>query len=466
MNIEDFPQARIDDMAMIENELKSLGFHFLADIAREECVTHKDKNTAPIRIMLSSCKQVTAHFSSYKLSGFFGVIVAIFTRKRSSRIIEFSTRTVNDYEIITTMGEIDVKSVNMPNTNREYVAEGNSISNMYSWHQRRVTERSNLFPSDQVKEENSKEDLFAMIMKDTDLLRSAYAHTGYQLTKAEIKQLQKLKHQQKGRIITDEMLAKPLEQPSAASLPPPLPRSPAVTEDDGLKWFHTCKGEQIGPSSLAEVKEKISNGEIKTIDLAWNNTMEDWLPITAIPQLKIEKNENSVYTPSPASLAASEVAEPIDATGYDSRNQPGIKRLGFWMVGIPALLIDIFSYDIAELIGGALSGNVIGWIGWIAFVIAIGSRIKNLAMHSAWFWVILVPFYNLWLLYRLCCCPSGYAEHKKLGKTGIWLTVIYWLGVAAAIIMLVLAAIGFFWSDEMIEALESGQFDHLDAEEE
>jgi uncharacterized membrane protein YhaH (DUF805 family) len=52
-------------------------------------------------------------------------------------------------------------------------------------------------------------------------------------------------------------------------------------------------------------------------------------------------------------------------------------------------------------------------------------RLRNLG-SSAWQILFhLVPILNIWLIFKICCCPEGYADHKTLDKNGKILSGIF-----------------------------------------
>lgn len=52
-----------------------------------------------------------------------------------------------------------------------------------------------------------------------------------------------------------------------------------------MQWYYSKNGAQQGPVSLDELKAKVASGEVTAGDLAWNEGMTDWLPVSQIPEL-------------------------------------------------------------------------------------------------------------------------------------------------------------------------------------
>lgn len=78
----------------------------------------------------------------------------------------------------------------------------------------------------------------------------------------------------------------PLEGPGAASMPPPLPDSAAVSEPEVelpiAGWFLAIAGKKSGPFSLYQIREKYQRGEIADATLYWLPEEENWQPIGKI----------------------------------------------------------------------------------------------------------------------------------------------------------------------------------------
>ena len=430
---EDFPSVDIEFFDKTQKHFEELNFELIADIIREESVLKKDKADAPSRLMVSPCGMHGLSFVRHKARGFLGALQFFQSRTKFVEIVGFDTQLNNGGTIMTTTGAPTGKASGFANVHVSYVSPENKLDDIYLWHEKRVRDFLNENPHLEVVKYSGKEELYGRITNELDQLKSAWQQTNYKLTKEELKEFEVLKHRQAKMMITEDMLKEEVVEVRSTAKPPPLPTSASANTDDGLEWFHSMQAGQYGPVSLAELRAKVASGEVKGSDVAWNKTMDNWMPVSTVSELKIEKQAVPIYQPSPESLRMDSddlVSTGIDPEAYD---QPGIKRLYFWLIGVPAFSIHFYSYEIASLINNAISESAISWIAWITLVIAVSSRIKNLAMHSAWFWAILAPGLNLWLGYRLCSCPAGYALHKKLGKSGIVLCVLYWLLVVAFI---------------------------------
>ena len=79
----------------------------------------------------------------------------------------------------------------------------------------------------------------------------------------------------------------------------------------------------------------------------------------------------------------------------------------------------------------------------VVFICSL-QRLANLGMSRLWILGNLIPILNLWIGYRSFACPAGYAYHKKMDGVGIFLAIVYWLVVAAAIAVVVVVALALF----------------------
>ena len=122
-------------------------------------------------------------------------------------------------------------------------------------------------------------------------------------------------------------------------------------------------------------------------------------------------------------------------------------------------VIDFASPLLIKQFGGEIGASIIlgatfvPAVVWIYFGIR---RLMNVGMSGLWFIGNFIPLLNIWIGYRSFACPAGYAYHKKLDGIGIFLAIIYWLGVLiglAAIGLLVAVFFGAYGSPELQEKL-------------
>lgn len=52
-----------------------------------------------------------------------------------------------------------------------------------------------------------------------------------------------------------------------------------------MEWYYAKNGQQLGPVSQESLLGIYQRGEIKGSDLVWNETMSEWMPLSAAPGL-------------------------------------------------------------------------------------------------------------------------------------------------------------------------------------
>ena len=116
--------------------------------------------------------------------------------------------------------------------------------------------------------------------------------------------------------------------PAAAPVEKSKPAAaPAV--DQGA-WHVVVDGEQVGPLTDAEVKDRLRQGKINSDTLVWKEGFADWMQLSTVPELtailaritrqpspKAGARESAAREPARASGAMRAVAEPAQAAEAD-----------------------------------------------------------------------------------------------------------------------------------------------------
>ena len=125
---------------------------------------------------------------------------------------------------------------------------------------------------------------------------------------------------------------------------------------------------------------------------------------------KVKKGRNAYAAPK-----ASTNDLPDDEYG-------GIGRGRYWLYIILAnlvfygIVISLALIAEEQINNALLSGLYIVYLA--ALIYTIIKRLRNLGSSSWLFLLSFVPLINIWLGYRLSCCPAGYADHRQLDSTG------------------------------------------------
>lgn len=66
----------------------------------------------------------------------------------------------------------------------------------------------------------------------------------------------------------------------------PAPEAPEAGEDPtSIEWYVAIEGQQVGPVSFEDLKERWSRGVIGPDSLCWRAGLPDWVPIAGLPEL-------------------------------------------------------------------------------------------------------------------------------------------------------------------------------------
>jgi hypothetical protein len=134
---------------------------------------------------------------------------------------------------------------------------------------------------------------------------------------------------------------------------------------------------------------------------------------------------------------SSDAAEAGSERVEETQEWPGASRRWYLLLVLffPILWV-VVGLAFATYVGPVLTRGyemMFAWIGlfvllWVLIHVSV-SRLVNLGMNKYWFLLGFVPVANLWLWYRSCACPAGYAKSRKLDAAGWILAFVYWLFV-------------------------------------
>lgn len=265
-------------------------------------------------------------------------------------------------------------------------------------------------------------------------------------------------------------------------------------------WFYTQHGERKGPVTLEVLRSAVTHMKVdRDKDLVWGPGLADWVKVTEVSDLQgvaigpppvTETSEQALAAPAevktgePATPAATAnpykapvavddednaLADAMAERRNGGKSGRGIGRVLYIFLQIVfyALLVAGFFALIFVLMGSngqvdaeslkAESTALFGVLAlvlvyFVASLLTTFSRLTNLGMSRWNFLWSFVPFINIWLGFRLCACPAGYHNHRKLDTGGKIVLVLY-----IFMMILYVAAAGFQATTDYQNALEETQ---------
>lgn len=240
-------------------------------------------------------------------------------------------------------------------------------------------------------------------------------------------------------------------------------------------WFFSKDGKQYGPVGLEELRFVASQGGLHPRqDLVWRAGMEQWTPAGEIEGLF----EKVVAAPEAAVTLAPLVNLEVPADEEEASRElmahqtdwVGVTRIGY-LIGIVLIFVGAYlatKYLIpyaAPLIKDAPQAVLaIPILTNLAIILLGVKRLRNVGMSGWWYLGYFVPFLGFWVGYRAFACPGGYQFHRKMDGIGIFLAIVYWLGVLCFVLLgvaIVLVTLGVLGDPDLQqklkEAIEAGE---------
>lgn len=82
------------------------------------------------------------------------------------------------------------------------------------------------------------------------------------------------------------------------------------------KWYYSAGGQQRGPVSLDELRQRAASGQLNPAqDLVWNSTMEGWLPAGQVPGIFDGIGAEAAMTSNPYAPPLSAELSPVPVSG-------------------------------------------------------------------------------------------------------------------------------------------------------
>lgn len=220
------------------------------------------------------------------------------------------------------------------------------------------------------------------------------------------------------------------------------------------QWFYSTQGERFGPVGFDYLLELSQSGKLDPRnDLVWSTSLSDWEPAGEIEGLFERRAMASRYEDSLAGTEAlSQTGEYVSPVIVPKGHQGGTGRIGYFMgtMVLPSLILAGWGFAIGFMkpyvpmpYQNYLPLVAPPLVALLALVSQV-KRFQNLGMSGWWVLGLLVPFLNLWLLYRSIACPAGYAGVKRLDGIGKVLAFLYWASILASVGLVIAALAGSF----------------------
>ncbi len=221
--------------------------------------------------------------------------------------------------------------------------------------------------------------------------------------------------------------------------------TPVAVADE---WFYTINGNRQGPVTFEQLRAMALKSSLHPrVDMAWKTGMTSWIPSGQIqglfesrgmPANQAPQAAPTMYPVPPASAYhPTTLSRPV---GF--RHHHGVGRGSMFFVALVLPFIWSFVLNIAQphvvkWLDKPLGELVLQILGLLPIAIIIHfvlRRLLDLGMSRWWLAGLLAPFLNFWVGYRCLACPSGYAHHRKMDRSGFLVAFVYWSIVLVATI--------------------------------
>lgn len=203
-------------------------------------------------------------------------------------------------------------------------------------------------------------------------------------------------------------------------------------------WYFTSGETRCGPVTFGELRTMAASRILDPrLDKVWKDGMEGWKQAGLLDGLFERRAVPAEIPDTHATRRLRRVAAlPTDLTAAlatKSMRWPGLGRLPLWL-GL--LLFPVLWSSLASVatVGSGLISKLLPFANIVPVAVLIYlvlMRLVNMGMSRWWALVIAIPVLNLWVVYRCLICPSGYAHHRKLDRTGLAIALAVVVAVSA-----------------------------------
>lgn len=206
------------------------------------------------------------------------------------------------------------------------------------------------------------------------------------------------------------------------------------------EWFYTVNGNRQGPVTFEQLRTLAAKSALHPrVDMAWKMGMASWIPSGQVHGL-FETREMAMTLPAIAVPRSHPV--PPASTYHPATIRPqvgfphhqGVGRGSFFFVALIlpfvwSLILSIANPHVVKWLGQPLGEFVLQMLGLLPFALIIHfglRRLLDIGMSRWWLATALVPLLNFWIIYRCFACPSGYAYHRTMDRSGFLVAFVYW----------------------------------------
>ena len=155
-----------------------------------------------------------------------------------------------------------------------------------------------------------------------------------------------------------------------------------------MSWYYTNNGVQVGPVAIEEIKAMLADGRIKPSDMVWKEGMENWLPVSQVPELNVAAPPAQMQAPAPP--YQSPLAQQTTVQGADIPNY-------LWQ-SIAVTLLCCLPFGIAAIVY-ASKVDGLKMAGDLAGARQASENAKKWTIYSVVGWVIGVVLYILLIVF-------------------------------------------------------------------
>jgi hypothetical protein len=129
-----------------------------------------------------------------------------------------------------------------------------------------------------------------------------------------------------------------------------------------MEWYYSQNSTQLGPVTDADLRSRISSGQIAATELVWREGMRDWVPVTSVPELGGLLRQASVaggatQMPMAVSGQASPYAPPAGQMQYVPAPPTSGLAIASLICGLVGLVTCLFVPCIPAVICGHMALN-------------------------------------------------------------------------------------------------------------